>query len=132
MTFKIFELTSVCDDGYNGADMLFFAYDEVQVAESMLSEIKKYAKTGDEKSQGYKYVCVLSMMNPKCIIGKDIKHMDDLRLAKLITKTMTGEMLLDAMAQSHVDGDSYFQVGIHEYSLKDVVQLTSTKDRITV
>jgi hypothetical protein len=48
MSFKIFELSHVCDEGYDGADMLFFAYEEVQVAESILKEIKKYAKTGDK------------------------------------------------------------------------------------
>jgi len=137
MSFKIFELTHTCNEGYDGADMLFFAYDEMQVAESILDEIKKYAKSGDENSKGYKYICILETMNPKCIgnvINKDIKNYndDDLRFAKLITKTMTGEMLLDAMAQSNVDGDSYFQVGLHEYKLDNVVQLTSEKHHVAV
>jgi hypothetical protein len=75
-------------------------------------------------------------MDSKCIanvIGEVVdRRCDDLQLAKLITKTMTGEMLLDAMAQSNVDGDSCFQVSLHEYKLNDVVQLTIEKDRIAV
>lgn len=134
----LFELTSCCDEGYDGAEDLFQGNSKLDVAKFILKEIQIFIKDNEadiltfyskrwsqqvSSSKGFRYYCILKRIrieNPNYDSRSEFNS-DKLWVERL--KTMTPQKLLDVFDESSVDGDSYFQVMIHQYDTNTIISV---------
>ena len=127
---KLFELTSCCDDGYNGAIDLFWANSSLDVAGFVLAEIQTFIKENHNSiisgnycgsSKGERYYSVVTRIKMEMNYS-DGEYNRDIQWIERM-KTMTPERLLEMFEESEIDGDSYFEVRIHEYDPGQIVTI---------
>jgi hypothetical protein len=146
---KLYELTSVCDEGFDGAVMLCWAHSKLEVAEYILQEIrfcidmknssKSAAATTTRLRQAERYMSIIRSIDPKCLHTKDdyaeLKRRgfqydefeNSLTLKRL--QSISAKELLNSINHSQVDGDSSFQVRIHEYDKDHIIDLTTRSSK---
>lgn len=135
----LFELTRCCDEGYDGAVELFQGNSRLDVARFILKEIQSFINHNDAdtissyinykslssnvtSSKGYKYCNTVTSIQLERESESGSEWNSRMMWVEKL-KTMTPEKLIQIFDESCVDGDSSFQVNIHQYDMRTIISV---------